>query len=315
MLTSKKIMAVLCLLGSYSIYAGTTGPVCTPGVVAAPCGSSTWDFGARALYLNQTYNNRSFDGSIVSGNNQTWQNITDNWGWGFMVEGSYHFNAGRDFNLNWYHLDKKNTKATPDGLISLIGQHLGESNDVDNLIPRWDAVNFEYGQYIDISDKTLLRLHGGAEYAHINVTETTTDVGTVVGDTTYLQRVRKYNGFGPRIGVDLAANLGNGFGAYVKGAAALLVGSSRLNVKWGYYGLESQTLNASATAMSSMLEAKLGAAYNHALAQGNLIFDAGWMWINYTNVNLYIATPSSVSSSDFGLQGPYVGLKWLGNIA
>ena len=314
-MTSKQTIAVLCLLGSYAVTAGTTGPVCTPGVVGLPCKYSTWDFGARALYLNQTYNNRSFDGSIISGNNRTWNNITDNWGWGFMVEGAYHFNTGRDLNLNWYHLDNKTTKTIPNGLISLIGSNLGETNGFDTLSPRWDAVNLEYGQHIDISDKTLLRFHGGAEYARINVTETTTDTGQVYGDETYLRRERNYNGFGPRIGVDLAANLTNAFGAYIKGAAALLVGTSHMDANRTYVGLENSPVNASATVISSMLEAKLGAAYNHASAQGNLIFDAGWLWINYANVNLYLATPSAVASSDFGLQGPYVGVTWLGNVA
>ena len=63
------------------------------------------------------------------------------------------------------------------------------------------------------------------------------------------------------------------------------------------------------------LEAKLGINYTYAIAQGDLTFDFAWLWINYFNVTQTDTYGYTPTNSDFGLQGPIFGLKWLGNIA
>ena len=56
------------------------------------------------------------------------------------------------------------------------------------------------------------------------------------------------------------------------------------------------------------------------MAQGDLTLDVGWMFVNYFNATQAIqggganAAPQ-VIGGDFGLQGLYFGLNWLGNVA
>ena len=114
-----------------------------------------------------------------------------------------------------------------------------------------------------------------------------------------------YNGFGPRFGADMRYGLGNGFGIYGKAATAILAGTSTNSIY----------VYNSATAIVPEVEGKLGIDYTAALAMGDLTLDLGWMWVNYFSVAQ--ATPATLANStqrDFGLQGLYFGMKWLGNV-
>ena len=69
------------------------------------------------------------------------------------------------------------------------------------------------------------------------------------------------------------------------------------------------------------LDAKLGAMYTYAMAQGDLSLDVGWVWAHYVNA-LSSAHVLDVVNGDsynhpqsFGIQGLYFGAKWVGNVA
>ena len=113
---------------------------------------------------------------------------------------------------------------------------------------------------------------------------------------------------------------------YAKGASALLVGSQSFNNVHSYSTATIATttgvVTGSATAIVPELEAKLGLTYTYAMAQGDLSLDAGWMWVNYFNAlnNGFdsAGTDSGLFAShdsNFAVQGPFIGLKWVGNVA
>ena len=102
----KSALAVLAF-ASTTVFSGTMGSVCTPGNATVPCEQSAWSFGAEALYLQASMGTFIFPNyTIIANNVQDFQNPKNLWGWGFMVEGAYHFNAGNDLNLNWNVIER-----------------------------------------------------------------------------------------------------------------------------------------------------------------------------------------------------------------
>ncbi|MCA0402436.1 MAG: hypothetical protein LCH30_01430 [Proteobacteria bacterium] len=308
MLNLKKTAVAVLALGSSAVFAGTMGPVCTPGNVTVPCEQTAWDFGAQALYLEPTLSSGAqYDYYATTADGFGTYRTRQNWDWGFKIEGSYHFHTGNDLNVNWYHLDNNSDHSRYD-LYRF------------DYAPKWDAVNIELGQHVDFSEWKTIRFHGGAQYARI---ENNRELRYIDG-TRLTRHENRFNGFGPRFGADMSYNLGNGFSVYGNGATAILVGTSKLN-HLGYdlsalgYGRD----RASRTVLVPELEGKLGGKYTYAMAQGNLILDAGYMWVNYFNaehrINNYGTTATgvanySVSENSVGFNGPYFGLKWVGNV-
>lgn len=305
MLNLKKTALAVLALGSSAVFAGTMGPVCTPGSVTVPCERTAWDFGVQALYLQVTGDDYHNEATLADGSTR-FQDFDQDWDWGFKLEGSYHFNTGNDININWYHFNQDNTITFDPGVAG--GVLLS-----DTVEPRWDAVNFEFGQHVDFGEQKNIRFHGGAQYARVkrefNTNSSVTGLSLVSGETSF-------NGFGPRVGMDMSFDLGNGFAIYGNGASALLVGDSKFS---NNFAVASSSSSGSRTQVVPELEAKLGVTYTYAMAQGDLSLDAGWMWVNYWDVHHNIQTGSLGfhinNETNFAVNGPYIGAKWVGNVA
>lgn len=286
-------------------FAGAMGPVCTNGAVALSCDNVGWDVGVQALYLQPTFgDDLRFIGLNVDGNTTTHVANAPEWSWGFKLEGAYHFNDGNDVNLNWYHLDGQTTNLSS-SLVFFNGG-AGGSNAI-TVKPKWDAVNLEFAKPINLSATNKIRLHGGVQYTHIktNISE----IGTAIGEPYSAFPVATFQGIGPRVGADMGYYFASNFMIYAKGATALLAGPSHFrNTHIRGVRITQAILNK--TMVVPEIEAKLGVNYTCNLQQSLLTLDAGYMWVNYFGAQqtFYGGDPDN----DFSLQGPYLGLKWVG---
>jgi hypothetical protein len=345
MLNLKKTALAVIALGSTAAFAGTMGPVCSAVNVTVPCETCAWDFGGRALYLQPTslssfanyYNVQT--NSTDTLNNKYNNGLAPTFGWGFQLEASYHYSTGNDVNVNWYHF--RNGKAvnpikttTLVSLPSVTGTSAPNSYTVNNLAasanPAWDQVNIEVGQHVDFGENKFARLHGGFNYSRFGVNGFENFYGysgtTVPTATTdYINRTDSYtsvfNGFGPRVGMDLNYEWGNGLGVYANGALSVLAGSSKTSLNRNNWSNPNQTFTISSSRNNVVgeLDTKVGFMYTYACAQGDLSLDVGWLFAAYNggvwgidNIDL---GGVNGSQDNWGIQGLYFGAKWVGNVA
>jgi hypothetical protein len=287
---NKTAFAVLALSSS-AVFSGTMGPMCSPGNVTVPCEHSGWGIGGYALDL-QTTNAHAFR-PYYGFENDGFHDFSGKWNWGFEIEAAYYFNTGNDININWYHLDATNKF-----------NHEFFRTDFNQ---KWDAINGELGQFVDFSANKKMRFHGGFQFARIK--SSLNELSSLT--TSEYAETSQYSGFGPRTGLDMNYVFGNGFGIYAKGATALLVGTSKFN---NVNALIIGGQNGSRTSIVPELEAKLGANYTYSMAQGDLSLDAGYMWFNYFNALGQSNLEHDFIAHDFAASGPYVGLKFAGNV-
>lgn len=329
-----------------SILAVSSSLTSTPAFCSLlyPYQDGAWEVGVSALYLQPSFAGNglgyssysSYAGADNSGSIQTMNgsnhinNITPEWDFEFELEGTYYFNVGNDLNLAWYHLNNDVDGQLPPGSLfsgSVDGYYAGSLQ----LATKWDAVNLELGKHIQMGDCKLLRLHVGAAFARIKNRFTNYPRIFDNGDTYFISfDTLSYTGWGPRLGADFEYGLQSGFGVYVKTAGSVLVGTAKQTVS-GYqdysnavyglipFGIDNYTLSNHHVVVPEV-EAKLGITYDYKLAGGNLGIDLGYLWMNYlsalssyTGIGIVGSSIGIPATTNFNLNGLYLGLTWVGN--
>ena len=330
---NKVLSSILMLSGSIS-FAGTMGAVCQEGNVTVPCDMKKWSVGGQALYMQMTTANSVADSTLTGSNGSFDRGNNPSWDYGFQLEGAYQFSNGKDLNLNWYHLrgSDSNNLASPVkmGTVFFPSDPVGFSppESITNVIfntastsqsSAWDMVNIEHGRQINIDDDFHARVHFGGEFSRVmqNIagsTKGTTGV-TPVAFSTISNTSAVYNGFGPRLGLDLVYATPYHIGFYGKGAVGILAGTAKTSYTPTNASGQSSTLYYNTNRVVTSTDAKLGLDYTYAIAQGEVAIDAGWMWVNYLNALASQGSTTGAHNNAFGVQGVYFGAKWTGDMA
>ena len=331
----KKIVCLAMLLKSFSGFAGIMGEVCSASNTLLPTEKRAWDISGRALYLQSTAMQPTSPMSQTfneSNKTITWGTNPD-WGWGFQLAGAYHFSSGSEVNLNWYHYRRSTlnsiTVTVDDGnnlVIPFVGPFIG--NMVSSFFQaQWDQANLEFAQPVYFAKNKFLRLHGGLNYSRVSANSTLSN-SYVDGETEEESNMVSayssstvFNGFGPRVGADLNYQLDNHIGVYATGAMSLLAGTSKALIGYSTTALpaSNNAVGFSTPNVIPELDTKMGFMYNYETTHGALSLDLGWLWAHYVNAigNYGLSTNRPITSSltNFGVQGLYADMKWVGNLS
>ena len=189
---------------------------------------------------------------------------------------------------------------------------------------RLDQVNLVLGQHADFGLVKKMRFFGGMQYANIQAFATnyfsTTFPVNPAGITAISQFDNAdFKGFGPVVGIDYAYELSSEFSLTAHGAGSILYGTGRYSA--GYTAAPINLVYTSVYGKNRFvvpsLEAKLGMNYAYSLAQGIINIEGGYQSLNYFNAlqtQGLNGITGALTSSDYGLYGPYLGLKYIGNV-
>ncbi|NDH09070.1 MAG: hypothetical protein EBY16_05545 [Gammaproteobacteria bacterium] len=347
MLKKNKLLSAILLLSGSASFAGTMGAVCQEGNLTIPCDMKKWSISGQALYMQMTTNN-IFANSSLGGSSgaESTRGINPSWTWGFQLEGAYQFSNGKDINLNWYRL--RGSDAAVRGASTYLGNAftvtdpagINQPGDYNTRYTvgngtlsqnsAWDMVNIEHGRQINFDEDFHARVHFGGEFSRImqnaNITNlfTQTPLTGSSSITNYQNNITSvYNGFGPRLGLDLVYDTPYHIGFYGKGAVGILAGTAKTQ-----YNSSTTAINPISGQVAAFIparmyfnvnrvvtsfDAKLGLNYTYTLAQGDIAVDAGWMWVDYLSPLTARDFVSGAQSNPFAIQGVYFGGKWTGD--
>jgi hypothetical protein len=330
----KKIVGALLALGIGSSAQAATyekvPPVaeCVGENVTVPCEQRGWHVGAQYVYVQPTGDQLYTD-----------LNSQSRWASGFRLEGGYHFGTGNDITANWIYFSKASRRnvvpfnnpllIADDGNINaLLGDAFGPGPflSAERVESTFNAVNLEFGQLAYWGERVSTRFHAGLQYvsikrerSHYNSAvagtgETTTPLFQIpvridAANSSSLYFEQKFNGIGPRLGLDAYYTFGeSNFSLVGKGAVSVLAADTRVRKSAGYSNLTIDVTslnpnlpfdfrlldvnsnvnvpNARTRTLTVGLEAKLGIEYAYPLASGDLIFEGGYQWAAYPQAML-----------------------------
>lgn len=289
----KKIVLLASIVASSIVNAGVYAPTCQDGVVPVPCERSAWDFSVDALvlkdYSRSIVEAGGFEGDLKG-------SLNYNLAWGFRLEGSYHFGTGNDITLNWAHYD--NTFKGQLSELRYNDEGPFESSETVNhparKTSRFNIVNVEFGQHLNIGQRVGVRFHGGLQYASLGKNFTVSNE-----DNNHLNI--KISGLAPRIGLDSNYELMQGFSVFANASVGLLVSNRTIA---GFTEFDDASDNIEWNSIFLASDFSLGGSYSKPLAQGLLTARVAWTTYYYSGAEIV---------RNLGWSGVSFGLKWLGN--
>lgn len=343
----KKLLSLCGLVCTSLATAGTMGPICSPGPVVVPCDTRFWDFDVQGLYLKPAYSaSLAFAPTIDAtpgfglANNRlvfapadptdlSNQQIAPDWGWGYRLKGAYHFGTGLDLEMNWSHYDVDDNLGRYRGeywqLFPVTMLALPLEAEVANydlyMNNTYDQVNLVMGQAVAMGLRKNARFYGGLQYASIRVNKTSVyEITTnpifilLTGGGVRDINSTDFKGVGPVVGIDYSYALLSGLSVTANTSGSLLYGTSRFDLATAYSNaLIVNSSYASKRTVVAGLEAKLGASYAYALMDGFFNLEGGYQVTNYFSaLEAMPAFNGSLIKSNFGLFGPYFGVRWFG---
>jgi Legionella pneumophila major outer membrane protein precursor len=299
--------------------------------VTVPCEQRGWHVGAQYMYVQPT-------------GDQLYSDLTSQsrWASGFRLEAGYHFGTGNDVTVNWTYFSKASRRnvvpfnnpllannqligGDPESFAQLYGT--GPFAVSERVKSTFNAVNLEFGQMAHWGERVSTRFYVGLQYASIQRDRTHLDFainGVVPQEGIFVERrgfnsasvnfEQKFDGIGPRVGIDAYYTFGDSKLSLVgKAAAAVLAADTRVRNGAGRVVNIRETLlndtlytrttievdittpNARTRTLTLGLEAKLGIEYAWPLATGDLIFEGGYQWVAYPQSML---APSAVKTQE-----------------
>lgn len=182
-----------------------------------------WQFGGNALYLKpENFNDLGSDiPRDITFNLLTYLD------WGFNLYGRHLLPGGRFSRLVWLHFKdaKDETLIEPRQIVGNDPNLNGQGGTVPYAYnSQFDIVEYEYGQLLNLTEHIHMRVHGGLEYVRAAVGYRFS--AEVTSNNTLHQQNEnaqlKFNGVGPRIGLDLAYDVFQGWTLGVETSLAIL---------------------------------------------------------------------------------------------
>jgi hypothetical protein len=316
----KKLTLALATIGlttSLSVFASApTGA--QPFQVMVPDIKSGFDFTLTGLYLKPTAsNNQLFYAETEKNNvdtnysNEPGDHPAFSLGMGYVFK-----NSGNDVRLNWTHLHSSDDSSTTGNIVNPNFSAPLIANSTVKF--KYDAVDFDFGQYLSLGTRMQTRWFAGVRFAQINQDQTTSYAPkpTDLAPSGSIADNSKFSGIGPRLGVDGNYYLGKGFGFVTQLAGSLLVGNTESNTTWLTEN-PSTVDNPSQSRVVPALDGKLGVDYSKAMRNGShFAIEAGYQISEYFNAIDRNTTAwssdgsNTFTSSNIGFQGPYLSVKY-----
>jgi len=269
--------------------------VTVPNLKAGP------SFTLEGLFLRPTNSDLVYNTTTDNNGNTQSHALKPGYGLGFCVGMGYVFpESGNDVQINWQHFNHSTTTDPVGDAFSSVSS--------DGTF-KFDTIDLDVGQYLDIGTRFQTRLFAGLRYAALkqDVSNTLSLAATDVSDASSAVRdsVSKFTGIGPRLGVDTTYHINNSFGVVSHLATGLLIGNVDHDVTAPNATFTADTQ----TRVVPEIDAKLGFDYTVPFKDqaSNMTVEAGYQVTQYIDA---IDSGFRFNTSGIGFNGPYLNLNF-----